>query len=225
MRVKIYVFLVLLMIVLSFGINLVVGKTKAPDFTLVDIEGNEFSLSNQLGKVVIINFFAIDCYYCRLEMPHLRTLYDGYSSDQFIIISISVNLWDTNDDLRNFAQQYNMEWMVARDTANVADKYGVSPIPHSVIVDAEGYKRHDHVGLTGEATFRSEIDSLLSGTGNGGNGDSDDSDTGQTCPPYTLIAIIGGAIIVFLVVGIVVAGRLLGWSEPSKKRRSNKRKR
>jgi len=209
MRVKVSIFLVLLITTFYFGINPNVGKGKAPDFTLVDIDGNEFSLSNQLGKIVIINFFGTDCYYCRLEMPHLRALYDEYPSEQFVIISITVRPLDTDEALRNFAQQYDMKWTVARDSANVADKYGVAGIPHTVIVDAEGYKRYDHVGLTEEAIFRSEIDSLLSGKENG------DSDTVATELPYGLIAIVG-AVVVSLVIGIVVAGRKLGWSKPSK---------
>ncbi len=224
MRVKVSLFLILLMILLSFGVNPVVGKTEAPNFTLVDINGEQFSLSDHLGKVVLLDFFATWCSPCISEIEHLKSLYNKYSPDQFVILSISV---DPNSDtvqfLQNFAQQNEMAWTVARDTANVADKYGVSAIPHLVIVDAEGYKRHDHVGLTGEATLRSEIDSLLSGTGNGNSGGN--SVTGQTGPPYTLIAIIGGAVIVFLVVGIVIARQLLGWSEPAKKRPSRKRKR
>ncbi|MDH5663659.1 MAG: TlpA family protein disulfide reductase [Candidatus Bathyarchaeota archaeon] len=201
-----------------------VGKEEAPNFTLVDINGEQFSLSDHLGKVVLLDFFATWCGPCISEIEHLKSLYNKYSPDQLVILSISV---DPNSDtvqiLQNFAQQYEIAWTVARDTTNVADKYGVSPIPHLVMVDTEGYKIHDHVGLTGETTLRSEIDSLLSGTGNGDS--NGDSDTGQTGPPYTLIAIIGGAVIVFLVVGIVVAGRLLGWSEPSKKRGSRKRRR
>ena len=210
------------MIAFSIGVYPVVGKEEAPDFTLFNIDGNEFSLSNQLGKVVIINFFSIDCYYCTLEMPYLRILYDDYSLDQLSIISISVNLFDTNDALRNFAQQYNMEWTVARDTASVADRYGVSPIPHLVMVDIEGYKRHDHIGLTDEATLRSEVDTLLSGAESGDS--NDDSTTGQSESLYVLIAIIGGAVLL-LVVGIVVAGQFLGWSEPSKKRPKRKHSR
>lgn len=206
------------------GANPVVGKEEAPNFTLVDINGEQFSLSDHLGKVVLLDFFATWCGPCISEIEHLKSLYNKYSPDQLVILSISV---DPNSDtvqiLQNFAQQYEIAWTVARDTTNVADKYGVSPIPHLVMVDTEGYKIHDHVGLTGETTLRSEIDSLLSGTGNGDS--NGDSDTGQTGPPYTLIAIIGGAVIVFLVVGIVVAGRLLGWSEPSKKRGSRKRRR
>jgi peroxiredoxin len=210
--------------VFVLGANPVVGKEEAPNFTLVDINGEQFSLSDHLGKVVLLDFFATWCGPCISEIEHLKSLYNKYSPGQFVILSISV---DPNSDtvqiLQNFAQQYEIAWTVARDTTNVADKYGVSPIPHLVMVDTEGYKIHDHVGLTGETTLRSEIDSLLSGTGNGDS--NGDSDTGQTGPPYTLIAIIGGAVIVFLVVAIVVAGRLLGWSEPSKKRGSRKRRR
>ncbi len=216
------------MIVFILGANLVIGKEKAPNFTLVDINGEQFSLSDHLGTVVLLDFFATWCGPCISEIEHLKSLYNRYSPNQLVILSISV---DPNSDtvqiLQNFAQQNEMAWTVARDTANVADKYGVSPIPHLVIVDAEGYKMHDHIGLIGETTLRSEIDSLLSGTGNGDSNDhsNGDSGTGQTGSPYTLIAIIVGAVILFLVAGIIVAGQLLGWSEPSKKRGSRKRRR
>lgn len=192
------------------SIRPVVGKDKAPDFTLVDIEGNEFSLATQLDKVVLINFFAIDCSYCRLEMSHLRNLYNEYSSDHFIIISISVSPWDTNNDLGNFAQQYHMEWTVARDTDNVANEYGVSPIPHTIIVDAEGYKRYDHIGLTPETTFRSEINSLLGVE----NGDSSIVPSGLS---NVLIATAVGVIAASLIIGTVALGRKFKWLRSSKK--------
>ena len=125
-----------------------------------------------------------------------------------------------------------MEWIVAKDTAGVVDAYlGLDTrIPHTFLV-ANGTIRYDLLGWGVErgdpSNLRSEIDSLLSGTGNGdSDGDStDDSGTGQTGPPYTLIAIIGGAVIIFLIVGIVAAGQLLGWSESPKKRHFHKGKR
>jgi peroxiredoxin len=223
MRAKIATFFLLLTIVFALGADPVAGKEKAPNFTLVDINGEQFSLSDHLGKVVLLDFFSTYCGPCILEIEHLKGLYDKYSPDQFVILSISVApSIDTVKILQSFAQQYEMAWTVARDIANIAYRYGVSPIPHLVIVDAEGYKRHDHIGLTAESTLRSEIDSLVSEIR---NGDSGDSDTGQTEPPYTLIAAIGVSVIVFLVVGIIVARKLLGRSKPAKKRRSHKHKR
>ena len=221
MRAKVSLSCLSLIVLFILGANSVVGKEKSPNFTLVDINGEQFSLSDHLGKIVILDFFATWCGPCISEIEHLKSLYNMYSPDQLVILSISV---DPNSDtvqiLQYFTKQNEIEWTVACDTANIADKYGVFPIPHLVLVDVQGYRIHDHIGLTRETTLRSEIDSLLLGTENGDS--NSDSSTGQTEPPYTLIAIIGGVVIVFLVVSIVVAGQLLGWSEPSKKRRSRK---
>jgi peroxiredoxin len=224
MRAKIAVFFLLLTIVFALGADPVVGKEKAPNFTLVDINGEQFSLSDHLGKVVLLDFFATWCIPCISQIEHLKGLYNDYSPDQLVILSIGVDPYrDTVQDLQSFAQLNEMTWTVACDTDNVAYKYGVSPIPHLVIVDAEGYKRHSHIGLTAESTLRSEIDSLLSEIRNGDS--NGDPDTGQTEPPYTIIVAIGVIVIVFLVVGIIVARKLLGRSKPTKKRRSHKRKR
>ena len=224
MRAKIAVSFLLLTIVFALSADPVAGKEKAQNFTLVDINGKQFSLSDHLGKIVLLDFFTTYCPPCIFEIEHLKGLYNEYSPDQLVILSISVDPYsDTVQVLQSFAQQYEMTWIVARDTANVAYRYGVSPIPHLVIVDAEGYKRHNHIGLTAESTFRSEIDSLLSEIENGDS--NGDPDTGQTERPYTLIAAIGVGIIVFLVVGIIVARKLLGQSKPAKKRRSRKRRR
>ena len=225
MRAKIAVSFLLLTLVFALGADPVAGKEKAQNFTLVDINGEQFSLSDQLGKVVLLDFFTTYCGPCIIEIEHLKGLYNEYSPDQLVILSISVNPYtDTVQVLQNFAQQNEMTWTVASDTANVAYRYGVSPIPHLVIVDAEGYKRNSHIGLTAESTLRSEIDPLLSEIENG-DSNGDNPDTGQNEPPYTLIAAIGVGIIVFLVVGIIVARKMLGWSKPAKKRRSRKRKR
>lgn len=231
MRVKISFLWLFLIIVFSLGVNPVVGLDKAPDFTLVDINGGQFKLSTHVGKVVLIDFFGTRCPNCILEIPHLKILYNKYPQDQFGIISISV--YDTNEELRNFVQEHDMPWTVARDTSPpVSDKYNVYPLPTLFIIDTEGYIRKKYeIEVVEASVLISQIDLLLSGTGNGdsngnSNGDSTgDSDTGHHGPPYTLIAVIGVGVVVFLVIGLVVAGQLLGWSEPAKKRRSRKRKR
>jgi peroxiredoxin len=233
MRADVKTLLLISLITLFSCVSVVTGLRNAPDFTLTDIYGNPFSLSSCPAKVVLMDFFGTTCPPCEVEVLTLRSLYIEYSRGDLGIISISP---ESEDALRTFAQQHGMEWIVAKDTAGVVDAYlGLDTrIPHTFLV-ANGSIRYDLLGWSVErgdpSNLRSKIDSLLLGGDNGdsngnSNGDSNgDSDTGQTGPPYTLIAIIGGAVIVFLVVGIVVAGQLLGWSEPAKKRRSRKRKR
>ncbi len=213
------------MTILFFGVNPVVGKTKALDFALVDINGNSFTLSKCSAKLVLIDFFATWCDPCKAAIPTFRSLYNEYSRDQLEIISISP---EGEDTLRSFAQRadINMIWIVASDPAGSVsgDYLGLDTrIPHIFLVDANRYIDYDHLGWSGDtdaSKLRSKIGSLLSGTSNGdSNGNSDTVSSG---PPFELIAIIGGVVVVFLV-GIVVAGQKLGWSKPAKKRRRSKR--
>ena len=106
MRVKVSLFWLLLIIVFFLSVNPAVGLDKAPDFTLVDINGEQFKLSDHLGKIVLIDFFATWCGPCISEIEHLKSLYNKYPQDQFIIISVDVDPQETNNDLRNFVQQY-----------------------------------------------------------------------------------------------------------------------
>jgi peroxiredoxin len=226
MQVRASLLLISVLILLSFNVNPVFGQQNAQDFMLVDLDGHSFTLSECPARVVLLDFFGTQCPPCVTEIPVLRSLYHEYSRDELEIISISP---EGDATLRDFAQQHNMEWIVANDPGGgVSDAYGIYAIPRTFLVDAQNYIRYDHTGWSGaddESELRSQISSVLSGTSNGGNGDSNgDADTGQTGPPYTLIAIIGGAVIIFLIIGIVAAGQLLGWSESPKKRRSHKGK-
>src|ERR1035437_8988570 len=54
------------------GINPNVIKTKAIDFKLKDLNGNEFSLSDLKGKNVFLNFWATWCPPCKAEMPEIE---------------------------------------------------------------------------------------------------------------------------------------------------------
>jgi thiol-disulfide isomerase/thioredoxin len=204
MRTKILAFSLLLIIAFVFGADSGFGKEKAQDFELVDINGTKFSLSEHMGKVVLLDFFATWCGPCIMQIEQLQTLYSDYSSEQLIILSISVDLSDSLSKLQLFAQQNQMKWTVARDTDNVGYKYGVSPIPHLVVVDTEGYERYKHIGLTAESTLRSEIDAIISVSG---NGDSSDSDAAQTEAEYILLAILGICGIAFIIIVIIAAKR------------------
>ena len=75
--------------VFSLCVNPVVGQEIAHDFTLVDIDGNSFTLSKCPAKIVLIDFFATWCIPCVEEISVLRRLYSEYPRHQLQMISIS----------------------------------------------------------------------------------------------------------------------------------------
>lgn len=135
--------------------------TLASDFSLIDLNGNNFKLSDYQGKVVVIDFMATWCGPCRLEMPHYRTIWEKYG-DEIALMSIDIDPRESEETLRNFAQEFPYAtWIWARDTANLGEKYQVVGIPKTVIIDQYGYIRFEHTGVTSASTFIMEIDELL----------------------------------------------------------------
>ena len=53
-----------------------------PDFTLLDVDGNEHTLSGYRGKVVLVNFFTIPCPACRREIVKLIKLRKKYKDEE-----------------------------------------------------------------------------------------------------------------------------------------------
>lgn len=216
-------FFYLLLILLFFSVSgLALAKEKAPNFTLTDIDGNSFSLSNCSAKVVLIDFFATWCSPCREAFPTFREFYDEYPRDQLDIVSISP---EEADDLKVFAEtpQINMTWIVVSDpTGSVFTSYlgGDTRIPHMFLIDSDGYIAYDHLGWSGdedESELRSKINAIISG-------DYNTTNTDQPGWPLTTIVIIVGIIIGLFIVGLIITGTILGWSSSSKKR-SKRRKR
>ena len=127
---------------------------------LTDIDGNKFSLEDFRGKVVILDLFATWCQPCLQQIPQLAEIYGKYDHDEVIIISIS-SPSDNEEHLRQFRDEHQMSWRVARDTAGVFDKYNVVYIPTIAILDQNGAVYYINEGLTDASTLSSKIDFLL----------------------------------------------------------------
>jgi len=147
---------------LASSVSLAIAEEIAPNFTLTDIDGIDFSLSDYRGKVVLLDFFATSCGTCRAEISRLRVLHEEFGDD-LVIISVSiVPLSDTVESLRQFREDYEMDWIVARDTNGVSWSYGVTSTATRVIIDQEGYIQHRHVGITDESVLQDEIYEIMS---------------------------------------------------------------
>ncbi len=135
----------------------------APEFTLTDIDGNTFSLSDYQGTVVLLDFFYIGCPGCEEWIPHLRQFYDAYG-EKLIIISISVRPeTDTISALNQYRSVNGISWTIASCTADVSNNYGIQYVPTLFLIDKEGYIRYKGIGYEpGEASvLAEEIEELM----------------------------------------------------------------
>lgn len=114
---------------------------KAPDFTLNDPDGNPVTLSSLKGKFVLVDFWASWCQPCMLEMPNLIEQYNAYKDKGFEIVGVSLDR--SREAWVNTIKLQNLNWLHVWDMegetqAEVATKYGVTGIPHTVLLDKEG---------------------------------------------------------------------------------------
>jgi thiol-disulfide isomerase/thioredoxin len=113
-------------------------KIKAQNFILKDLEGNDVSLENYRGKIILINFWATWCLPCRVEMPSMEKLYQEYKNKGFSILAIDMQ--EDADSVKAFKEQYKLNFPILLDSeGSVGEFYGVISIPTTYLVDRDGY--------------------------------------------------------------------------------------
>ena len=132
----------------------------APDFTLRNLKGNQVSLSDFRGQPVILNFWATWCSPCRVEIPHLETLYKKYK-DQGLVV-IGMNTETDYMKVKQFATP-RISYTVLLDGGTQAQGYDVSGIPCTYYIDREGIIRYRSVGFGpgDEVMIEKKIEKLL----------------------------------------------------------------
>ena len=121
----------------------------APAFSGRLLDGERVSLQDFRGQPVLLHFWATWCPVCRLEQAAI----DEISRDYAVL---SVALDDISDDvLQDWMTEQGVSFAVIRDPGGViAGKFGVSAVPSSLIIDANGNIRFVEVGYTTELGLR-----------------------------------------------------------------------
>ena len=113
----------------------------APDFALRSFDGQNVRLSEQLGEVVILNFWATWCGPCRQEMPALDEIYAKYRLAGLVLLSINID--DDRDEAIEMARTMKVSYPVLYDAdKNVARAYEPSTLPVTILIDRAGAVRY-----------------------------------------------------------------------------------
>ena len=115
--------------------------SEAPDFTVYDLEGNAYKLSDFRGKPVLLNFWASWCGPCQMEMPDFQKFYETHGDKvNFVIVNLTDGQQETVESASAFIAEKGYTFPVYYDTdIDAAMKYGVSAVPVSYFIDDEGY--------------------------------------------------------------------------------------
>jgi peroxiredoxin len=126
---------------LSFAAAADIVGQPAPDFALRSMQGPSMRLSEHLGEVVIINFWATWCGPCRQEMPLLDELYGKYQRAGLVMLSVNID--ENAEPAIEMARTLKISYPVLFDTRKAVSRaYDVSAMPVTVLVDREGVVRY-----------------------------------------------------------------------------------
>ncbi len=123
------------------------GRPAAPDFNLVDVDGEQHRLSDYRGKVVAINFWATWCPPCLREMPSMQRLWDQLKEKDFVILAIDVGEDDETVFRFTIALDTPLEFPLLLDQqGKVVAQWPVLGLPTTFIVDKQGRVVYRAVG-------------------------------------------------------------------------------
>ncbi|MDY0290770.1 MAG: TlpA disulfide reductase family protein [Desulfuromonadaceae bacterium] len=112
--------------------------TVAPNFTLENMQGEEVTLSDLQGKVVLVNFWATWCPPCRQEMPSMESLYRHLKDQGFEMLAINVEK-NGPEAVSSFLSDKSHSFPILFDPqAQVQRLYNVSKYPETFVVDRNG---------------------------------------------------------------------------------------
>ncbi len=133
--------------------------SRAPDFTLSDVEGSEHSLDQSIAKGdVVVMFIATQCPVSNRYNERMTQLYRDYATKGITFLAINSNKQESMDEVREHAKTHGFQFPVLKDPENkVADAYGAQVTPEIFVVDGKGILRYH--GRIDDSMYQEEVKS------------------------------------------------------------------
>lgn len=137
----------------------------APDFTLLDREGKEVSLSDYKGKITFLNFWATTCKFCIDEMPDLEAFYNTHKDEDDVAL-LGVNMtktWEkkSKDKLVDWLDGEGLTFPVVFDIdGDQAVQWSASSLPMTFVIDENGQSLGAIMGRTDIKTLEGILDQV-----------------------------------------------------------------
>jgi len=111
----------------------------APNFTLTDLQGDEHTLEEYRGKLVLLYFWTDNCDICKKEFPMVQDYYQEFQEEDapFEILAIYVGTQQAASE--EFKDDFGVTFPMLNDFSfDAVKKYNISATPTNYLVNPEG---------------------------------------------------------------------------------------
>ncbi len=166
-RILVWVGLLSLLALLALGLRraqqgpVTVGD-KVPEFSLTTFDGQQISLADQQGKVVVLNLWASWCKPCEQEAADLEAAWRHYAGRGDVIF-LGADYVDTEPEARKYLEKFDITYPNGPDLrTRIAQAFRIRGVPETYIIDQAGILRYVQIGpFTSLASIKAAVDPLL----------------------------------------------------------------
>ena len=163
----IWIGVIALLVLLAVGlqrtqIQPVTAGEPAPDFRLTSFDGQEYSLEELRGKVVIVNFWASWCKPCEQEAADLQTAWEMYEARGDVVF-LGIDYVDTEPEAMAYLEKFNITYPNGPDLGQrIYDDFRAGGVPETYFIDRNGILAFTKIGpFTSLGELTSTIDRIL----------------------------------------------------------------
>jgi thiol-disulfide isomerase/thioredoxin len=141
-----------------FGSVKAASDRKVLSLDLPALQGGQWSLAQQRGNVVLVNFWATWCPPCRMETPGLVSISNRYAGKGLTVVGVAMD----DDPLRvvpPFVSRYGIPYPILLPGGSSSS---IDSLPTSLLIDRNGRVARTYSGAVDEQTLAHDIDQLLS---------------------------------------------------------------
>ncbi len=140
-------------------VELITAGAEAPDFEVVDLNGDKHRLKDYKGEGVLLNFWGTWCEPCEREFPAMERQYDVFKAQGVEILAL--NYMQTDFEVKKYVANMGMTFPVAIDkTRSVFTAYNIGPLPTSIFIKPDGTIDRIKTGEMSEAEIIQYLESI-----------------------------------------------------------------
>ena len=133
-----------------------------PDFELLALDHERYRLADARGQLLLVNFWATWCLSCRSEIPELNELYNETRESGVIVYGIALDV-EGVEKVAPYVEEIGIDYPILLDPEGKSPAIfgGLEGYPMTFIFDREGLIYSSYLGAQSGATFRADIEYLL----------------------------------------------------------------